>query len=283
MKVGTRRPTRRVGTGLSAEDNDPRAQFLDDVSHELRMPLTALKGQIQLMQRRLRREPEREDDLLDLAKMLYQVQRLNHQLDIFLAATHIHQHRFTLLLAPCDLVQLLRRLVALYAGGMTQHSIQLQTDVDELVGEWDQHRVEEAVEALLSNALKYSDGGEIRVSLSQRQGVAHVEVQDEGIGVPAKERSSIFKAYITGTRAESVGVGLGLYVARETVRRQHGRIGVRSLRHRPGSTFWFNLPLVQPLPRRRRSEKDVPASSEPNEDVAVPAIVELSAPFLLLV
>ena len=67
--------------GLSAEDTDPRGQFLDDVSHELRMPLTALKGQMQLMQRRLRREPEREDDLLDLAKMLYQVQRLNGLFD----------------------------------------------------------------------------------------------------------------------------------------------------------------------------------------------------------
>jgi two-component system CheB/CheR fusion protein len=247
------------------------------------MPLTALKGQVQLMQRRLRREPEREDDLLDLAKMLYQVQRLNHQLDVFLAATHIQQHRYTLLLAPCDIVPVLRRLVTLYAGGMTQHTIRFQSDMRELVGEWDQRRIEEAVEALLSNALKYSEGGEIRVSLSERQGVAHVEVQDEGIGVPAKERTAIFNPYMTGTRAESVGVGLGLYVAKQAVRRQHGRIGVRSLGRQQGSIFWFDLPLVQPVRSHRRSIQAVPASPEPGEDAAVPAIAELSAPFLLLV
>lgn len=247
------------------------------------MPLTALKGQLQLMQRRLRRDPEREDDLTDLAKMLYQLERLNHQLDVFLAATHIQQHRYTLLLAPCNIVPLLRRLVTLYAGGMTQHSIQFQTDVDELIGEWDQRRIEETVEALLSNALKYSDGGEIRVSLSERQGVAHVEVQDEGIGVPAKERTAIFNAYMTGSRAESVGVGLGLYVAKQAVRRQHGRIGVRSLERRQGSVFWFDLPLVQPVRSRRRTFQSVPASPEPATDAAVPAIVELSAPFLMLV
>jgi two-component system CheB/CheR fusion protein len=247
------------------------------------MPLTALKGQLQLMQRRLRRDPEREDDLTDLAKMLYQLERLNHQLDVFLAATHIQQHRYTLLLAPCNIVPLLRRLVTLYAGGMTQHAIQFQTDVDELIGEWDQRRIEETVEALLSNALKYSDGGEIRVSLSERQGVAHVEVQDEGIGVPAKERTAIFNAYMTGSRAESVGVGLGLYVAKQAVRRQHGRIGVRSLARQQGSVFWFDLPLVQPVRSRRRTVQSVPASPEPAADAAVPAIVELSAPFLMLV
>jgi signal transduction histidine kinase len=170
---------------------------------------------------------------------------------------------------------------------MTQHTISFHSDVDELVGEWDQRRVEEAVEALLANALKYSESGEIRVSLSARQGVAHVEVQDEGIGVPVKERTAIFAAYMTGTRAESVGVGLGLYVAKQAIRLHHGRIGVRSLERRQGSIFWFDLPLAQPMPKRRRSVQSVLASPQPTEDKpedkGVPAIVELSAPFLLLV
>jgi two-component system CheB/CheR fusion protein len=238
---------------------------------------------MQLMQRRLRRDPAREDDLTDLVKMLYQVQRLNHQLDVFLAATHLQQHRYTVFPASCDIVPVLRRLVLLYSGGMTHHTIHLHTEVGKLVGEWDQRRVEEAIEALFSNALKYSDGGNIEVSLSERQGVAHVEVEDEGIGVPTKERSAIFNAYTTGTRAESVGIGLGLYVAKQAIRRQHGRIGVRSLGRGEGSVFWFDLPLVQPVPKRRRASQPVSASSDSAEDEAVPVVVEMSAPFLLLV
>jgi signal transduction histidine kinase len=231
---------------------DPRDQFLDDVSHELRMPLTALKGQIQLMQRRLRRELAREDELVDLAKMLYHVERLNHQLDVFLAATHIQQKRYMMLLAPCDIVAVVRQLVSIYAAGTGLHTIQFASSLPELTGEWDRRRIEEATEALLTNAIKYSRGGDILVSVERRDGLAHVEVKDQGIGVPARERSAIFRAYTTGSRSESVGVGLGLYVAEQAVKRQHGRIGVHSAGRGKGSIFWFELPLVPPQPTPRR-------------------------------
>ena len=230
---------------------DPRDQFLDDVSHELRMPLTALKGQIQLMQRRLRRELAREDDLVDLAKMLYHVERLNHQLDVFLAATHIQQNRYMLLPAPCDIVAVVRHLVSVYAAGTSLHTIRFESPLPELTGEWDRRRIEEATSAFLTNAIKYSRGGDILVTVERRDDAALVEVKDQGIGVPTRERSAIFHAYTTGSRAESVGVGLGLYVAEQAVKRQHGRIGVRSAGRGKGSIFWFELPLLPPRPARR--------------------------------
>ena len=232
---------------------DPREQFLDDVSHELRMPLTALKGQIQLMQRRLRRELAREEDLVDLAKMLYHVERLNHQLDVFLAATHIQQNRYMILPAPCDIVAVVRHLVSVYAAGTSLHTIRFESSLPELTGEWDRRRIEEATSAFLTNAIKYSRGGDILVTVERRDDAALVEVKDQGIGVPARERSAIFHAYTTGSRAESVGVGLGLYVAEQAVKRQHGRIGVRSAGRGKGSVFWFELPLLPPptcSPRR---------------------------------
>jgi signal transduction histidine kinase len=234
---------------------DPREQFLDDVSHELRMPLTALKGQIQLMQRRLRRELAREEDLIDLAKMLYHVERLNHQLDVFLAATHLQQNRYTILLAPCDIVSVVRHLVAVYAAGTSLHTIRFESPLPELIGEWDRRRIEEATAAFLTNAIKYSRGGDILVTVERRGDSAHLEVKDQGIGVPARERSSIFHAYTTGSRAESVGIGLGLYVAERAVKRQHGRIGVRSAGRGKGSIFWFELPLLPPQPVHRLTSR----------------------------
>ncbi len=233
-------------------DEDVRERFLDDAGHELRTPITALKGQIQLMQRRLRKDTARQEDLVDLDRMLYQVQRLNHQLDVLLAATHIREKRYSVLLGPCDIVAVARQLVAIYAAGTTSHTIRFETSVDELIGDWDRRRIEEALSALLSNAIKYSPPGKILVLITRLGNVAHIEVHDDGIGVPSRERSSIFRPYTTGTRAESAGIGLGLYVAREAVRCQHGRIGVRSGDGR-GSSFWFDLPLEQPLPRPRRA------------------------------
>jgi two-component system, chemotaxis family, CheB/CheR fusion protein len=238
--------------GLAQPDSDARDRFLDEASHELRTPITALKGQLQLMQRRLRKDPSRQDDLADLDRMLYQVQRLNHQLDVLLAATHIQQHRYALLLAPCDIVAILRQLVGVYAAGISTHSLHFETSLSTLVGEWDRRRIEEAVAALLSNAIKYSPGGTIVVLLTCRGEKAHVEVQDEGIGVLASERSAIFRAYTTGSASEGAGLGLGLYIAREAIRQQHGRIGVRSSRKR-GSCFWFDLPLHQPQRKQERS------------------------------
>ncbi|MGO8950602.1 MAG: sensor histidine kinase [Ktedonobacterales bacterium] len=233
-------------------DSDPRERFFDDASHELRIPITALKGQIQLMQRRLRKDPARQDDVADLDRMLYQVHRLNHQLDVLLASTQIRQKRYAILLAPCDIVAIARQLVAVYAAGTTSHTVRLESSVDELIGDWDRRRIEEALAVLLSNAVKYSPPGRILVLVTHLGDVAHVEVQDKGLGVPSRERSAIFHAYTTGSRSESAGIGLGLYVAREAIRRQHGRIGVRS-GEGSGSSFWFDLPLKQPVPRPRRS------------------------------
>jgi two-component system, chemotaxis family, CheB/CheR fusion protein len=238
--------------GPAQSDSDARDRFLDEASHELRTPITALKGQLQLMHRRLRKDPSRHDDTADLDRMLYQVERLNHQLDVLLGATHLQQHRYALLCAPCDIVAIVRQLVAVYAAGVSTHSLQFETSLTALVGEWDRRRIEEAVAALLSNAIKYSPGGKIVVLLTCHGEKAHVEVQDEGIGVVASERSSIFRAYTTGGVTESTGLGLGLYIAREAIRRQHGRIGVRSSR-RGGSSFWFDLPLHQPQSRPKRS------------------------------
>ena len=233
-------------------DDDTRERFLDEAGHELRTPITALKGQIQLMQRRLRKDPARQDDLVDLDRMLYQIHRLNHQLDVLLAATHIRQKRYALLLAPCDMVAIARQLVSIYAAGSTSHTIRFESSVAELIGNWDRRRIEEALSALLSNAVKFSPPGKIVVLLTRLGDGAHVEVHDEGIGVPARERNAIFRPYTTGGRAESAGIGLGLYVAREAIRSQHGRIGVRS-GDGHGSSFWFDLPLEQPLPKPRRS------------------------------
>jgi two-component system, chemotaxis family, CheB/CheR fusion protein len=241
--------------GPAQPDSDARDRFLDEASHELRTPITALKGQLQLMQRRLRKDPSRHDDAAGLDRMLYQVQRLNHQLDVLLAATHLQQRRYALLLAPCDIVAIVRQLVAVYAAGVSTHSLQFETSLTALVGEWDRRRIEEAVAALLSNAVKYSPGGTIVVLVTCHGEKAHVEVQDEGIGVLASDRSSIFHAYTTGSMTESTGLGLGLYIAQEAIRRQHGRIGVRSSR-KGGSSFWFDLPLHQPQSRRERSSSN---------------------------
>jgi two-component system CheB/CheR fusion protein len=217
-------------------------EFLDLAGHELRSPITALKGHVQLLQRRLRRQAGRETDLADLDKVMFQVERLTHELDVYLETVHIERGRFELMPVSCDLVAITERLVELYARGVVSHGIRLETAERELAGQWDRPRLQTTVASLLSNAVKFSRGGDVVVRLTRAGAFAHFEISDRGIGVPPADRRHIFAAYARGSNAENAGAGLGLFVSREIVRRSKGRIGVRG--HRGGgSVFWFTLPL----------------------------------------
>ena len=224
---------------------DPRETFLDIAGHELRTPITALKGHVQLLQRRLRKQGGREAELAELDKMIYQVERISHELDIYLSASHITRHRFTVVLAEMDLVAAIHRIVALYQAGNPGQTIRLDTEDEHITGLWDRKRIEEIMSALLVNALKFSPTGEITVRITRTGDCARVEVSDQGVGVPAAERRAIFNPYTHGSNVENAGAGLGLHIVREAVHRHHGRVGVRA-RSGGGSVFWFTLPLVPP-------------------------------------
>lgn len=236
------------------KSDDPREEFLDIAGHELRSPITALKGHAQLLQRRLRKQEGREDDLAELNKMVYQIERISHQLDVYLGTSHITRARFAVLPTETDLVAAIRRVVSIYAAGCTGHAIRLESTDEHITGLWDRKRIEEILSALLSNAIKFSPGGEITVCISRTGDAAHVEVSDYGIGVPASERRAIFQPYRHGSNADNAGAGLGLHVAREAVRRQHGHIGVHK-RPGGGSIFWFTLPFVPSVPTASTSRR----------------------------
>ena len=216
------------------------AEFLDLAGHDLRLPITALKGQIQLMQRRLSRRADRESELNDLGKMLYQIERLNHGLEVFLEEARFQQKRLELFLVECDLVAVAQRIVGIYAAGCPGYDIRLETELDALPGIYDRMRVELLLSIFLSNAVKYSPGGEVLVRIAPHAIGARFEVSDQGIGVPSAERFRIFEAYQHGSNVENAGIGLGLHLAREITRMHRGRIGVRA-RRGGGSTFWFAL------------------------------------------
>jgi signal transduction histidine kinase len=216
-------------------------EFLDIAGHELRNPLSAMKGQVQLIQRRLRREEGRERDLADLAKVLFQIERLNIEVEIYVAAAHIAKRRLKVLPEPVDLVPIVERLVGIYAAGTAGHAIAFACTTECIFGKFDKRRIEQALGVLLNNALKYSPSGEVVVRLGAEQGRARLEVLDRGVGVPTGERARIFQPYTHGSNVENAGPGLGLYVARALVKRHGGRLGVKP-RPGGGSIFCIELP-----------------------------------------
>jgi signal transduction histidine kinase len=123
------------------------------------------------------------------------------------------------------------------------HTVVFDVPDEPVVAPWDSPRVELALGNFLTNALKYSPRGQVQVRIACEPSLARISVTDAGIGVPKGEEEAIFEAYTHGSYVENPGVGLGLYVAREIVRRHGGEIGVISSAGE-GATFWFALPLA---------------------------------------
>lgn len=220
-------------------------RFLDITGHDLRNPIAVLKSHVQLMQRRLNRDGNRGQDLRDLGRMAFQIERLVVRLDTYLEAARIAQGHFSLQVdrAPTDLGAIARRLESVYRVASRAHTVVFDLPDKPVVAPWDSPRVELALGNFLTNALKYSPKGQVQVRIAYESSVARIRVTDSGIGVPEGEEEAIFEAYTHGSNVVNPGVGLGLYVAREIVRSHGGEVGVISSAGE-GSTFWCTLPLA---------------------------------------
>lgn len=215
--------------------------FLNIAGHELRAPVTALKGQLQLMQRRIKREGGRERDDEALAKMLYQVERMQQLVAVYLDAAYSEGGILSLMRQRADLVPLLERIVALYAVGSARHPLRLEASKAPLIGEFDSGRIDMTLRELIGNAFRYANEGEVVVRARREGPMALVEVEDAGPLISAELAERIFTPYVRGQATQNTGLGLGLAIAREVIRLHGGEMSLR--KGDRGNTFWFTLPL----------------------------------------
>ncbi|MEN9938307.1 MAG: hypothetical protein RLZZ387_4886 [Chloroflexota bacterium] len=223
-----------------------REQFLSVAAHELRTPLTSMLGNAQLLQRRLLREggvAERHHRLLGIA--IDQGMRLSRMVATMLDVSRLETGRFNLDVRSLDLAQLLRQIVNETQATLVTHTISFQGPDEPVMIDGDELRLEQVFQNLLSNAVKYSPaGGHVAVRLESDAGDATVEVQDQGIGIPAEAQPQLFQQFFRAANAEAhriSGVGIGLYVVREIVTRHGGTITVAS-EEGQGTTFTVRLP-----------------------------------------
>jgi signal transduction histidine kinase len=143
-----------------------------------------------------------------------------------------------------DLSQLLEELVrnimpVLNSAGCTVH----MDIVDSLIGNWDRFRIEQVVSNLLNNAIKYSSGSPLWISLKKLRGRAILTVRDGGKGIAPENHEKIFQRFERATSNEDIrGLGLGLYICREIVESHQGTIRVESELGK-GASFIIDLPL----------------------------------------
>jgi PAS domain S-box-containing protein len=233
-----------------------RDEFLSTVSHDLRTPLTTVRGLTELLLRQSLRGEVPRERLVHVLRDIDRASRgMSRMIDELLDLSRIRSGRtLTLHRERMDLVAMATQLVNEHQLVSRRHEIRLVAEPDVIEGNWDRTRLERVLHNLLSNAVKYSpDGGIITVSLRaidpSRDGLSWVElrVEDEGAGIPAADVPRIFDRHFRASNVSrgTPGLGIGLSGVAQSVELHGGSVGVESEEGR-GSVFIVRLPVDGP-------------------------------------
>jgi PAS domain S-box-containing protein len=208
-------------------------EFLTIASHELKTPITSIKGLTQLAIRRLIQTGQTRE-VESLRKVEKQVDRLIELINDMLDTRRIQHGKLDLDFRPFDFAALARESCLALQATTRQHTITIETP-PELIVTGDSHRLAQVLNHLLTNAIKYSpQGGPVEVKLEQRGTSAYLSVQDHGIGVPPQDRPNLFQPFHRASNVsifQVAGFGLGLYLCSEIMKAHQGRLW---LEDRPG-------------------------------------------------
>lgn len=228
------------------EANAAKDVFMSMISHELKTPLTTLKGITQMLSRRIERGDQVE--LQNLTLLESSVRRMERLVNDLLNTSMMETGMFSLNCQPDDLVTLLRELLTEH-GEAVGSTLQIDLLATELISVIDRERISQVILNLLSNAHKYSPAGTpIAVKLERQDQQAVITVSDHGVGIPPEKLAHIFERFyrvpeIDVQTGSSSGVGLGLYIAQKIIERHGGDLHVTS-NPGQGSTFTIYLPLL---------------------------------------
>jgi PAS domain S-box-containing protein len=216
----------------AAEDAvEQRNQFLAVAAHELKTPITSLRGFAELLRRQYETRGVVDPEHLNRALRVIDQQssKLTRLVTQLLDTSRLEAGRLVLERRHVDLVPLIERVVAAAGPSSSRHTIELRSSPRAPVFA-DARRVEQLLMNLLDNAIRFSpEGGLVEVTVTTSPTEVTIAVRDHGMGVPPEHRERIFDRFYRANEDKSIaGLGLGLYVSREIVARHGGRIDVES-------------------------------------------------------
>jgi PAS domain S-box-containing protein len=221
-------------------------QFIALASHELKSPITVIKGYSQVSTKAAQRLGDQQ-----LAHKLQtideQAERLTAMVDDLLDVSRMRGGTLTLEYGPFDLRDAVRAAVKATEPGAAGFTFKVDVPRPAVIVNADRARVEQVMSNLLQNAVKYSGKSrKVEVTVEVEGEMAVTSVRDFGIGIPASQQSQIFGRFFraSNVRKEHSGFGLGLFIAHSIITQHGGRIRLESVEGE-GSTFSFSLPLEQ--------------------------------------
>jgi heavy metal sensor kinase len=218
------------------------AEFTADVSHELKTPICAMRGEAEVL---LSKERKAEEYQEGLAHFVEQFDHCNHMINDLILLSKFDATQVELKMAPLRLDLLIKDLCNLFQILAEENKIALEMATIEVVTViGDKARLQQLFTNLIDNAIKYTSKGSIRVTVEKDEETVLVKIKDTGIGIPKEEQEKIFKRFYRVDKSrsrETGGVGLGLSIADWIANAHQGKIEVKSEIGK-GSTFTVHLP-----------------------------------------
>lgn len=236
-----------LGTNTDIHDQkramEQRDEFLGIASHELKTPLTSIKAYGQVLQRNFVKEGNEKASQM-LNRMNEQITKLTTLVADLLDVTKIESGKLIIHQDDFMFNELVQETVEDLQLTTDKHKIHLKLGKEKKICA-DRDRVSQVMTNFITNAMKYSlDSKKIVVQTKSTKDRVIFSMQDFGMGIPKEQKESVFEQFyrVEGERQKTIpGLGLGLYISSEIIRRQGGNIWVESEEEK-GSTFYFSLP-----------------------------------------
>jgi len=219
-------------------------EFISIASHELKTPLTSIKATMQVL---VKHEFDNEKDRKIhpfIVRANKQVKRLSEIVDNLLDVGRLSQEKVQLNTTHFLLYEAIIDCTTEIFSVIKTHQLEITGEQDIEVFA-DKFRIEQVVVNMVSNAIKYSpQANKVLIDIHQEDGQVKVSVRDFGIGIPTEHIPYLFGRYYRAHETSQAfsGIGLGLYISYELIKRHSGYMGVTSEQGH-GSTFWFTLPI----------------------------------------
>jgi signal transduction histidine kinase len=230
-----------------AELNEKKSDFIAKISHELRTPMTSIKGAMDYISAKLPMISKSDKDTVDLMEFLDVIKknadRLIRMVNDTLDLERIESGMFDLHLNQVDMVALIKEVILIFQSMATERKITFKILAGpEIIISADEDRIRQVLINLVSNAMNYSpDNAEIQFKAAVSDNTVTITLSDEGPGIPDEVRGKIFdKFYTIGKRH---GTGLGLAICRGIIEAHHGEINASTNNGNKGSSIYFALPV----------------------------------------
>ena len=268
-----------------AKLDELKDEFMSHVTHELRSPLTAIIATVELMSE----FPAVENDpklKRSVDRLAYGSERLNKLVDNILDLMRMEAGKMTFDIQPIDIRKILTEMAAFFEPRAQEKGLFIRAVVPASFpyAMGDPEKVRQVLSNLIYNAIKFTNKGGITLWVKETNGMAHVGVQDTGVGIPANKLDALFGKFETIKEVRDrvdkpvAGSGLGLNIVKNSITQQGGKVWVESEMEK-GSTFQFTLAMAPADKQKSAGSTDGQPSANTLPTLAA-AEPQLAAPVL---